>query len=215
MLSQVSSQGVYKLTDKFFTDFPRASEISGEGTGLKFTSSIFEKVQEAFSKDKDIGTVGVYGRIRGQRCVRYVKDSYIQNNQYTAKYNILVPEGNGAPVLGSGMPTTVIGTPVVACPNCVFTDTFLSVGQTEDKSESESIRKYVCTKFVRALVGARKVTQHNPKSTWSCVPLENFGNDSDINWFGSVVDIDRQLFEKYNLTEDEIRFIETNVKELS
>lgn len=214
MLSRVSSQGVYKLTNKFFNDFPQANEISGDGTGLKFTSSVFEKVQEAFSKEKDAGMMGVYGRFKGQRCVRYVKSDYIQSNQYALKYNILVPEGNGAPILGSGMATTVIGYPIVADPGYIFTDTFLSVGQTGNEDEAESIRKYVCTKFVRALVGARKVTQHNPKSTWSCVPLEDFSNSSDINWAGSISDIDKQLFKKYNLSDDEIRFIETNVKEL-
>ncbi|MDO5596935.1 MAG: hypothetical protein Q4F92_01150, partial [Acidaminococcus sp.] len=70
-------------------------------------------------------------------------------------------------------------------------------------------------KFVRALLGAKKVTQHTSKSTWQYVPLVNFAVDSDINWKLSIHDIDLQLYKKYALTREEILFIETNVEEMA
>ena len=47
------------------------------------------------------------------------------------------------------------------------------------------------------------------------VPLQNFTPDSDIDWSQSIHDIDLQLYKKYGLDENEIKFIETNVKEMA
>ena len=46
------------------------------------------------------------------------------------------------------------------------------------------------------------------------VPLQNFTNESDINWSQSIAEIDQQLYRKYELSEEEIMFIEENVKEM-
>lgn len=37
---------------------------------------------------------------------------------------------------------------------------------------------------------------------------------SDIDWTQSVADIDRQLYQKYDLSPEEISFIETHVREM-
>ena len=44
------------------------------------------------------------------------------------------------------------------------------------------------------------------------IPLQDFTSKSDIDWSQSVTDIDRQLYAKYGLTEDEISFIESMIK---
>lgn len=44
------------------------------------------------------------------------------------------------------------------------------------------------------------------------VPLQDFTPNSDINWNKPIADIDRQLYKKYNLSEEEIAFIESKVK---
>ena len=62
------------------------------------------------------------------------------------------------------------------------------------------------------MLGVLKVTQHNPKSTWKYVPLQDFTPNSDIDWNKPIADIDRQLYKKYNLSEEEIAFIESKVK---
>ena len=72
--------------------------------------------------------------------------------------------------------------------------------------------KYIKSKFARAMLGVLKVTQHNPKSTWKFVPLQDFTVNSDIDWSKSVADIDRQLYAKYGLSEEEIAFIEKMIK---
>ena len=76
------------------------------------------------------------------------------------------------------------------------------------------VLKYIKTKFLRALLGVNKATQHTPKKVWKNIPVENFTNKSDINWNLSVKEIDKQLYTKYELTVEEINFIESNVKEM-
>ena len=62
------------------------------------------------------------------------------------------------------------------------------------------------------MLGILKVTQDNNKPVWKFVPLQDFTSASDINWNGSISDIDRQLYHKYNLTNEEITFIEDHIK---
>lgn len=65
------------------------------------------------------------------------------------------------------------------------------------------------------MLGVLKITQHNPPEKWKFVPLQDFTSNSDIDWSQSVADIDRQLYAKYGLDDEEIGFIESHVKEMN
>ena len=75
--------------------------------------------------------------------------------------------------------------------------------------------KYIKSKFARTLLGILKITQDNDRGVWKFVPLQDFTPSSDIDWSQSVADIDRQLYAKYGLDDDEIEFIELHVKEMN
>lgn len=60
-----------------------------------------------------------------------------------------------------------------------------------------------------------KSTQDNPPIKWKYVPIQDFTSNSDIDWSQSIHDIDKQLYKKYGLTEDEIQFIESHVQEMN
>ena len=62
------------------------------------------------------------------------------------------------------------------------------------------------------MLGTLKATQHNPKDTWINVPMQDFTSNSDIDWNKSIEDIDAQLYAKYNLSQEEIFFIESMIK---
>ena len=62
------------------------------------------------------------------------------------------------------------------------------------------------------MLGTLKVTQDNPRETWLNVPLQDFTEQSDIDWSKTVDEIDSQLYAKYNLSEEEIAFIEATIK---
>ena len=65
------------------------------------------------------------------------------------------------------------------------------------------------------MLGTLKITQHNPRSTWKNVPLQNFTATSEIDWSVSISEIDQQLYRKYHLSPEEIAFIESRVKEMN
>lgn len=208
--SLVSSQGIYRFSEKALSEFPRIYEVQGKGTASKITSNAFENLTEIFvNTEKECKGEGVQiiGRIKGSRETKWVNASYLQPCEYLNYYNVLVPEANGTGAIGEVLSTPVIGVPVIG-----HTDTFLSIGKFADAQEASACLNYVKTKFARCLLGTLKATQHNPRDTWANVPLQNFTAISDIDWNQSIADIDKQLYRKYKLDEDEIEFIEKMIK---
>jgi hypothetical protein len=50
------------------------------------------------------------------------------------------------------------------------------------------------------------------KERFIFVPLQDFTSSSDIDWSKSVAEIDQQLYDKYDLSEEEREFIESMIK---
>lgn len=65
------------------------------------------------------------------------------------------------------------------------------------------------------MLGILKITQANTRDKWKYVPIQDFTSTSDIDWSKSIPEIDQQLYRKYGLSDEEINFIETNVKEMN
>ena len=209
--SIISARGSYRVTDSFFEDFPFAKNRLGKGTNNMIASNFFENLPEVWvdKHEKSNDYYGFLCRLNGERKYKYIKREYIVKNDYLDKYNILVPEANGTGAIGEALSTPLISTPLIGA-----TDTFISIGKFDKKTEAEACLKYVKSKFARTMLGVLKVTQHNPAKTWKYVPLQDFTSNSDIDWSQSVADIDRQLYAKYGLDDKEIEFIETHVKEM-
>lgn len=203
----VSSRGNYRFTEKFFDDYPDASKRLGKGTGNMIVSNAFEKLPEVFDKEESENCYKFIGRINNRRVFRYIEKSYVQKNDYIDKYKVMLPKANGRGELGE-----TLSSPLIGKPNEGATDTFISIGAFNSEKEAEALLKYIKTKFLRALLGILKVTQDNPKSVWQCVPMQDFTKNADIDWSQSVAEIDQQLYKKYQLSDDEINFIETKVQ---
>lgn len=52
----------------------------------------------------------------------------------------------------------------------------------------------------------------NSPKVYKYVPLQDFTSNSDIDWDKPVSEIDHQLYKKYNLSDDEIDYIEKTIK---
>lgn len=113
---------------------------------------------------------------------------------------------------GSGKLGEAISEPSVLSKNMGHTETFVSIGVLESEEEANNILKYIKTKFSRILLGILKVTQSNTSYKWEYVPLQDFTENSDIDWSKSIPEIDQQLYKKYGLNKQEIDFIEENVQ---
>jgi hypothetical protein len=68
------------------------------------------------------------------------------------------------------------------------------------------------TRFARFLHSLAKISQHGTARTYAFIPLQDFTLHSDIDWAQPIPEIDRQLYAKYGLDENEIIFIEKKIK---
>ena len=94
------------------------------------------------------------------------------------------------------------------------TETFVEIGGWETEEEASACLQYIKTKFFRALVGIIKQTQDASNKVYKYVPIQDFTRNSDIDWSKSVEEIEKQLYEKYNLSEEDIEFIKQNVESM-
>ncbi len=153
--------------------------------------------------------IGVIGLAPGnKRVVRFLPSDYpVPTGADTIQsFKVFLPYAYGSGEFGETIPNPFIGDP-----GQIVTETFLRIGNFETRSEADNLLKYIKTKFFRALVGVLKITQHST-TTYGFVPLQDFKSDSDIDWSKSVEEIDQQLFEKYELDDDEVAFVKTQVK---
>lgn len=207
----IHTQNRFNL-ENLYADHPEyKSCIGSEGKDKRFRNNTFEKVPvflEEAEADDDVKVIGV---IKNKRTWRYINKRYVDiENENLYKYKVIVPRANGTGTLGE-----VLSSPIVLAPNEGYTQTFIGIGAFSTIDEAENTLKYIKTKFARAMLGILKIDQHNEKDTWKKVPLQNFTPESDIDWSKSIPEIDKQLYKKYGLTQEEIDFIESHVKEMT
>lgn len=205
----VYPRDLYKLTEQFYKENPWAEGRQSQGHRFDIGSSIFEVFPEVFLDEnpRNAGYIGIYGLEGRERVTKWVKRNYIKLPNNIDKYKVFVPKSNGTGAIGEVLSTPVIGVPVIG-----HTLTFLSIGSFDKAPYAEACLKYIKTRFARLLLGTLKVTQDNPKDTWANVPMQDFSENSDIDWSKSIEEIDAQLYAKYNLSKDEISFIESMIK---
>ena len=147
---------------------------------------------------------------KNNRIWKYIHKKYpLPKLGYLGFWKVFIPEAYGCGALGEVPSTPVLGTPVQIC-----TETFVEAGPFETQAEAENFNKYLHSKFFRCLVSIKKQTQHAAQRVYEFVPVQVFDSASTIDWSQSVADIDKQLYTKYGLSQDEIDFIESHVKEM-
>ena len=87
-------------------------------------------------------------------------------------------------------------------PGTICTETYMMLCACASQMECTNMLQYLKTRFVRALIAMATSTQQMSKANFRFVPLQDFSKP----W------TDEELYKKYNLTEDEIAFIESMIK---
>lgn len=202
----------YRFTNQLYTENESCLNQVKESEKLSISSNIFDKLPTIFFENKPSNDFyAVYGRDGNSRKLKYVKKSYLADHDNLTKWKVFVAKSNGTGKFGE-----CLTTPEVIAPFVAGTQTFISFGKFDNEDEATALSKYLKTKFARCLLDICKVTPDNArKEVWRYVPLENFSSNSDIDWSKSIPEIDQQLYRKYGLSEKEINFIETNVKEMN
>ena len=96
----------------------------------------------------------------------------------------------------------ILSTTEILPPKTICTETYLIAGSFTSETEAQNYYNYLKTKFVRFLIGQIAVSQHITKSSFSFVPMQDFSKP----W------TDAELYKKYDLTDEEIAFIESMIK---
>lgn len=87
-------------------------------------------------------------------------------------------------------------------PETICTETYLVVGAYKKRAQAENLVRYMRTRFFRFLVAQFMYSHHITKDSYSFVPIL----DMQIEWS------DSKLFKRYELTKDEIAFIESKIR---
>ena len=153
-------------------------------------------------KDKEHTIKYYLNKQMNSRGYAWVKESDIpKNREAISLHKIYISKAyNG----GDAFPHQIIGRAFYGEPNSVCSQTYLIIGYNESFSEltCRNIITYMSTRFFRYMVFVKKKTQDNPSSVFEFVPLQDFTKP----W------TDEELYKKYNLTDEEIQFIESMIK---
>ncbi|HAK2181482.1 Eco57I restriction-modification methylase domain-containing protein [Staphylococcus epidermidis] len=155
------------------------------------------------SNNKLVNPIICYGkgRIKG-----YIEEKNIPlRREWINKWKLYTPRANNIGTeLNDNNLNSFIGEPGTIC-----TESYLVIGGNEnlDKESCLNISKFLKTKFARYMHSLAKAGQDATAKTYKYVPLQNFKNNSDINWELEISEIDNLLFTKYELTKQEIEHI--------
>ncbi|MFJ1435146.1 Eco57I restriction-modification methylase domain-containing protein [Capnocytophaga canimorsus] len=149
---------------------------------------------KSYKKEPFNGAIKVYGN----QYIGYIERNQVLNNEHWINENkIYLPSA-----IGSGDVSKDIYNPIYGEPNSCCTQTYLVIGPFRDKSRCENVISYIKTKFFRFMVSLKKNAQHSNRGVYQFVPMQDFSKP----W------TDAELYAKYNLTEEEITYIEKMVR---
>jgi site-specific DNA-methyltransferase (adenine-specific) len=144
-------------------------------------------------------------KLYGSGAVSYIAESeVVANRELIHKWKVLIPSATDG---NENYPLPIwnqVG-PIVSGPGEACTFTYLIASLASSEEEAVNIANYMKTKFFRFMISIRKGTQHNKSETFSFVPEM----DMSRSWN------DKRLYKFFELSEDEITYIENNIREMS
>lgn len=139
---------------------------------------------------------GVCGKKGGaKRVVGYVNSNSAKENKSIDKYKLFFSK---AYMTTSTVPPEII----IGEPSDLCTETFLQIGEFDDYNYAKNCLSYIKCKFFRALLFYNRHSLNISRESFNLIPLQDFSKP----W------TDEELYAKYNLTQDEINFIESMIK---
>lgn len=191
-----------KVRDKNFISLTNITT----GRDAFHISSKEDVLEKITSESKKTGYVQVRCK---NNIVRWIDQAHIRRNiDIFNKYKVFISKSAGDPEKDR----KVIGKPYFADKKTACTESFFPVGAFDCKTEALNLCKYMHTKFLRYMVSILKTSHNVTQIVYKFVPLQDFTDKSDIDWSKNIEEIDKQLYKKYALSEDEISYIENKIK---
>ena len=159
----------------------------------KYASAALTSSPE-LNKYKIFGVKGIKGGAK--RTIGYV---YLDRNEdkdgNLSKYKLFFSK---AYMTTSTVPPEIIE----AKPNEICTETFLQIGGFDTLEMAQNCLSYIKTKFFRALLFYNRHSLNISKESFALIPMQDFSKP----W------TDAELYKKYDLSQEEIDFIESMIK---
>ena len=149
-------------------------------------------------------------------CIKYYLNKSMAKNGYAwikkadlikafdvvDKHKVFLPKAGG-----SGNDTMILGVPFYGEPGSICSQTYLCIGDRENftKCECENIISYIRTRFFRYMVSIKKKTQDAFAQVYQFVPIQDWSKP----W------TDYELYKKYNLSKEDISYIESMIKPMA
>lgn len=151
----------------------------------------------------------------GSDGITYMEEKDVpQNKEIVDKWKVIMSKASAehAGQTDANGRKRIVSRLEVLPPYTICTESYLLLDIFDNEEEAQNLKKYIRTCFTRFLLASILITQNIVRDKFKFVPIQNYKNNSDIDWSQSIPDIDRQLYTKYNLSDDEIAFIEKIIK---
>ncbi len=152
-----------------------------------------------FHEEQRANDVLLHYNRKGKRLIGWInRKDVVKSPQLIDMWKVMVPAAYGE---RGTRPAMVLGPSFIASSPSVCTQTYLFF-YVGSKKEAQSLNSYLHTRFFRFIVSLRKITQHATRSTYTWVPQQTW----DRIW------TDDALYKKYGLAQDDISFIESQIR---
>ena len=195
-------------TDASISKYIKSSILYGIATNFGVVGSKLGEVVPV--RDKKIGTSDIEILFMDGRTVKSVwanPEDVPSGHDFFNSYKVICGRilHNNANVLTS---MSIIG------PGQINTQSFGTVSVCNSLDAANAVLKYVKTRFARFMCTYKigDSTNNWAPMYFEYVPDQDFTSNSDIDWSQSVSDIDKQLYEKYGLKQEEMDYIESTIK---
>lgn len=201
----------YRIIDEFGDIFIRdtiASEIVRKVnkrqdkslSSIVFTQKPFGFRTNFTDFDKN-GDVKVYNK-KSKSGFDYIKRSRVLvNANLIDKWKLVTSRSTSVPEEDNGQVLRLSQTFIVE-PGAIVTESYVMIATFDNESEAKNCFDYLKTKFFRFLCQPNIVSPDVSKRTFVFVPLLDF----HIRW------TDNMLYERYNLSTEEIEYIENTIR---
>lgn len=133
---------------------------------------------------------------------------FVARNKISTGTNLIdhwkIYVGRAAPGTGNRdtYPHKIISTPFLGEPESISSETYLCIGPFNSKEQAENALSYLSCRLTRLLILLHKPSQDTTRKVYTFVPTQDWSK----KW------TDEALYQKYNLSADEIAFIEKIVR---
>ncbi len=135
---------------------------------------------------------------------KHLRSAIDKNLDLVNKWKVFIGRAYGEGGEAREYPRKIIAKGILGAPGTACTETYLVVGNYDNKDEASNMLMYLKTRFLRLLLSLRKNTQDINHDRFQFVPLM----DMTEQW------TDRKLYDFFGLNKEEIFFLESMILEI-